>query len=53
MIKKAKGANAVLLTTEKDYERINKNYKADIKYIKAKIIIEDQDRFINEIRKFV
>ena len=33
-IEKAKNHDAILLTTEKDYFRINKNYKENINYIK-------------------
>ena len=46
-------SNSILLTTEKDYERISSDFKFEIKYIKAKIKINDQDRFIDEIKKFI
>ena len=53
LIKKAKGIDAVLLTTEKDYERIPKNYKEDIKCIKLKIIIDNKEKLIEEIKAFI
>ena len=53
LVKRSKLSNAILLTTEKDYERISSDFKFEIKYIKAKIKINDQDRFIDEIKKFI
>tara|TARA_B100000700_G_scaffold330073_1_gene454484 strand:- start:1327 stop:2256 length:930 start_codon:yes stop_codon:yes gene_type:complete len=53
LIKRAKGTNSILLTTEKDYERISADNKIEIKYIKGKTKINDQDRFIDEIKKFI
>ena len=53
LIKKSKEKNAVLLTTEKDYFRIEKDYKVNVKYLKIKLKIENQDLFINEIKKII
>ncbi len=53
LIKKAKGSDSILLTTEKDYVRIAKNYKENIKYIKAKIRIDNEENFIEEIKKLI
>jgi len=53
LVKKAKSINAILLTTEKDHERISLDYKNEIKYIKAKIKINDQNRFVDEVKKFI
>ena len=53
LIKRAKANNAILLTTEKDHARIRTDYKNEIKYIKAKINIEDQNRFADELKKFI
>jgi len=43
----------ILLTTEKDYFRINENFRKNISFVKIKTIIENQDQFINEIKKII
>jgi len=53
MIKKAEENNATLLTTEKDYLRIDKNYKEKINYLKIKVEIENKNEFIEEIKNFI
>jgi len=53
LIKRAKGSDAVLLTTEKDYVRISKDYKENIKYIKAKIRIDSNEKFVEEIKRLI
>jgi len=53
LLSKAKDNNSILLTTEKDYFRISKNYKKNIKSIKIKIIIENKNQFIEEIKKII
>ena len=53
LLKKSKDNNAILLTTEKDYLRINEIYREKISLLKIKTIIEDNDRFIEEIKKFI
>ena len=53
LINNAKKNNTVLLTTEKDYFRINKNYKQNINYLKIVVEIENRDQFIEEIKKII
>ncbi len=53
LFNKAKKNGAVLLTTEKDYFRISKNYKQDINYLKIEVEIENRNQFIEEIRKII
>jgi len=53
LINKAKKDNATLVTTEKDYFRINKRYKDEISYLKVSIRIKDKDKFVSEIKKFI
>ena len=47
----AEESDSILLTTEKDYFRINEDYKKKIKYIKVEIEIERKEDFINLIKK--
>ena len=51
--KKAKETEAILLTTEKDYLRINKNYRENINCLKIKVEIENKNQFIEEIKKIL
>jgi len=44
---------AILLTTEKDFFRINKNYKENINYLKITVEIENRNQFIDEIKKII
>ena len=53
LINKTRENNAILLTTEKDYFRINKNYKKNINYLKIAVDIENQKQFIEEIKKII
>jgi len=53
LISIAKEKNAILLTTEKDYMKINENNKKKINYIKIKIEIENKNEFVNEIKKIL
>jgi len=53
LLSKIKENNAILLTTEKDYFRISKNYKKNIKCLKIKIEIENKSQFIEEIKKII
>ena len=53
LIKKSKEKDAILLTTEKDYLRIDENYKKNIKFLKVKTQLADQNKFINEIKKII
>jgi len=49
----SKNNNTLLLTTEKDYFRINKKYKNNINCLKISVEIENKEQFINEIRKII
>ena len=51
LINKAKVNNAILLTTEKDYFRIDDNYKKNIEYLKIELEIENKNSFIELIKK--
>ncbi len=49
--KRAKELNACLVTTEKDYFRLNNEDKKNIKYLKLELLIDKKDEFINELKK--
>ena len=51
LVLEAEELNSILLTTEKDYFRINEDYKKKIKYIKVEIEIERKEDFVNLIKK--
>jgi len=53
LINKAEKKDSILLTTEKDYLRINENYKKNINFLKIETEIENENRFIEEIKKFI
>ena len=53
LIYKAKENNTILLTTEKDYFRIDKNYKQNINFLKIEVEIENRNQFIDEIKKAI
>ena len=53
LINESKKNNAILLTTEKDYLRIPKKFNKDIKYLSIKVMIENKDEFINEVKKSI
>ena len=53
LIKKAEENNATLLTTEKDYLRIEEKYRGNINCLKIKIEIENKNEFIEEIKKII
>ena len=53
LIKKAKQKNSILLTTEKDYLRINKDYRKNIDCLKIKVKIEKKNEFVEEIKKVI
>jgi len=53
LTKKAKDKNAALLTTEKDYLRINENNRTNINYLKIKVEIKNRNEFIEEIKKII
>ena len=50
---KAKNNNNILLTTEKDYLRIDENYNININYLKIKVEIENKSQFIKEVKKII
>ena len=53
LINKAKENNNILLTTEKDYFRINENYKKNINFLKIEIEIENRNQFIDQVKKII
>ena len=53
LINKAEINNAVLLTTEKDYCRIDENYKKKFEFLKIELEIENKNRFIELIKKYI
>jgi len=53
LINKAKEKNSILLTTEKDYFRINQKYKKNINFLRIKVEIENIDDFVEEIKKII
>ena len=53
LIKKAKENNATLLTTEKDYLRIEEKYRGNINCLKIKVEIENKNSFIELIKKSI
>ena len=53
LINKAKANNTILLTTEKDYLRIEENYKKNINCLKIVVEIENRNQFIEEIKKVI
>ncbi len=53
LVNKAKENNNILLTTEKDYFRIAKNYKQNISFLKIEVEIENRNQFIDQIKKII
>ena len=53
LINKAKQSNTILLTTEKDYSRINQNYRKSMHYLKIATEIQNRNKFIDEIKKII
>ena len=53
LIDKAKEKSVILLTTEKDYLRINNKYRENISYLKIRIDIENKNEFSEQIKKFI
>ena len=50
---KAKELNALLLTTEKDYCRINSDFRKDIEKLDVDLEIDSKEEFINLIKKSI
>ena len=51
IILKSKELNCNIITTEKDFIRINDYKLKEIKFIKSELYIEDEDNLINAIFK--
>ena len=51
--KKAVELNAYIVTTEKDYLRLNNEDKKNIKCLKIELIIDKKEEFINELKKII
>ena len=49
IISKAKNLNAKILTTEKDYLRLEKKYLEDIQFIEVELKIIDENKIIETI----
>ena len=49
----AKNLNAKILTTEKDYIKINPNENSDIKFLKIEIEIKDEQRLIDYLKQYI
>ena len=49
IIYKSKKLNAKILTTEKDYLRLEKKYLEEIAFIEVELKIIDEDKFIESI----
>ena len=46
ILEKANNLKCKIITTEKDYFRINKNYQNRIKFVKSELKIVDEDKLI-------
>ena len=46
----AKLLNAQILTTEKDYTKINSNKKNNIKFLRIELTIKDEQKLINYLK---
>ena len=53
LIKESKNKKAILVTTEKDFLRINKKYRKNIISLPIKLIIKKEKLFIKELKKFI
>ena len=51
--KKAKELNACLVTTEKNYSRLNNEDKKNIHCLKIELLIDKKEEFINELKKII
>ena len=49
IINLSKELNSKIITTEKDYLRLNQDLTKDINFIKSELIIEDEQKLINAI----
>ena len=53
LINKSNENDAILLTTEKDYLRINTNLNKKINYLSINVKIKNRDLFVEEIKKII
>ena len=53
LVELSKENSAILLTTEKDYFRIEEAYRKKINHLKISVEITNKDNFIKEIKKFI
>ncbi len=53
LINEAKENNTILITTEKDYFRIDENYKKNINYLKITVDIKNRNQLIEKIKKII
>jgi len=53
LIEEANTNNCILITTEKDYFRIEEKYKKNISVLKIALEIENQNQLIEEIKKII
>ena len=51
LINKSKSKNAKLITTEKDYYRLNNKYKSHINFLQTILKIENKNNFEKAIKK--
>jgi len=51
IIKKSKDLGCNIITTEKDFLRINNHNLKEIKFIKSELFIQDEEKLINDILK--
>ena len=50
IIKKAKGKDLKIITTEKDFVKISKEYLNNIKYLSLNLKIQDEKKMINFLK---
>ena len=53
LVNEAKENNTILITTEKDYFRIDENYKKNINYLKIAVDIKNRNQLIEKIKKII
>ena len=53
LINESKEDNTILITTEKDYLRIDENYKKNIDYLIITVDIKNRNQFTEEIKKII
>ena len=53
LLYEAKKCSAKLITTEKDYHRLNEEYKKKVQYVKINIEIKNEEIFINYLKNII